>query len=135
MCMTARAQTMGADKLRAQTQPQFLRRCGSQHHLQRSIPNSALLQVGLVEGEVRRRSTHNAKALKVVAQANGHHAGHHRVRLQRLDGLQRHVTGRHIQVKNAGQNELHRAAFGAHHHINPRQIALERLTQLVADQE
>ncbi|MNV67454.1 hypothetical protein D3C71_1602570 [compost metagenome] len=55
--------------------------------------------------------------------------------MQRLYLLQRDVAGRHVDVKHARQNELQRAALGAHHQVNAREVALERLVELRSHQQ
>ena len=89
----------------------------------------------LVMADVVRCGAHNAEPAKTVTQADRDEFGHLRVGLQRLDGRQRHITGGHVQVKHARQDQLHRAALGTDHHVNARQVTFKRRVDLVADQQ
>ena len=49
-----------------------------------------------------------------------------RVLQYRHPGLLRHVAGGHVKVQHAAQDQLQRAALGAHHQVNAGQVTLER---------
>ena len=95
-------------------------------------PQSALGQGGTVVRSVGRAGAHDAKAPEGIAQADGNELGHARVFGDLLHGLQRDVARRHVDVEHARQNELHGAAFGTHHRVNPGQIALKSPVHLFA---
>ena len=119
----------------AHLQPRAGRHLRAHHGLHGFCPQRTLGQGHLVVADVVGRGAHDAKAAKTVAQADRNELGHLRVGFQRVDGGQRHITGGHVQVKHAGQDQLHRAALGPHHHVNAGQIAFKRGIDLVADQQ
>ena len=77
-------------------------------------------------GGISQRGADDAKATKTVPQTDRDDAGDQRVFLQLPHSLQRHVAGGNVQVQHAAQDQLQRAALGAHHEVNTGQITLER---------
>ena len=126
---------MRAGKTVAHLQAGLARHLRADHGLHGRRPQRALGKHGRVVIDVRRPGADDAKTPKTVAQADRNNTGHLRMRLQFFHRRERHIAGRHIEVKHARQNQLHRTALGAHHHVDAGQIALERLVDLVADQQ
>ena len=81
------------------------------------------------------RGADDAVALIVVAQTDRDNLGHQRVFLQRLDRRKIDIARRHVQMQHTGQNQLHRAAFGAHDHVNAGQIPVKGALHMVRYQQ
>ena len=62
--------------------------------------------------------TNDTKAAKRVAQREWHDGFDHRMSDEFFRARQWNISRRHIDLINAGEYELQRAAFGAHHHID-----------------
>ena len=126
---------MGPGEGLTQAKAQRTRHRGPQNHLHRCIPHAAPGQRCGVQLRIRQRGTDDAVALEVIAQADGDHLRDQRIGPQGIDGAQLNIAGRHIQVEHAGQNELHRAALGTHHHIDTSQVAIKSTLHLVGNQQ
>ena len=111
-------------------------RCaGAQHSVHGLLPQRAFGQGGAVVRHVIRRGAHDAIALVAVTQAERHHLGHQRVLLQRLHLLQGDVARGHVDVEHPRQDELQRAALGAHHQVNAFQVTLKSPVELGGHQQ
>ena len=133
--MAASSESVRAGELRAHMQPGAVRHLGADDGLHRLRPDGALRKAGLVMRRVGRACAHNAKAAKAVAQTQRYELRYLRVLLQFLHLLQRDIAGRHVDVKDAGQDQLQRAALGPDDQVNSCQVALESVVELLAHQQ
>ncbi|MDR6153404.1 hypothetical protein QF021_001493 [Acidovorax delafieldii] len=111
------------------------RHAGAQHRVHGLLPQRALSKRCLVVRHVIGRGAHDAVALIAVAQAQRDDLRHQRVLLQSLHFLQGDVASGYINMENARQDELQRAALGAHYQVDAAQITLKRLVELRGDQQ
>ena len=122
---------MRPSKLGSGGQAQALRHLCPQHHFHRGSPRAA---IGYRRAEMRQivwRAAHDPVALKTVAQAHRNQLGDHGMFCQGLHIGQCHIATGRIQVKHACQDELQGAAFGTHHQVDARKIALKSVFHLV----
>ena len=133
--MTAAAQAVAAHKAITHAQAGVARHLGAQHRLHGRLPHCATGHHAGVVAQVIGRGANDAVALETVAHADRNQLGHLRVGLQRLHIGQRHIAGGRVDLKHARQNQLQRAAFGTHHHVNASQVARKGLLNLVVDQQ
>jgi hypothetical protein len=123
MGASAFGQAMAAGKAVADLEAAGSRHLGAEHGLHRARPEGALRQPAPVEAEVVGCRADDAPAAEGVAQRHRHGLRHQGLPPQQLQRRQRDVAGGGVQVEDAGQHDLHGAAFGAHDEVDAGQVA------------
>ena len=128
-------QSMVAGKLVADFQPGHAGHLRPQQSLHRFAPDLALIQAPLVQLQVIGAGADDAKTTQAVSQGQRQGPGHKGMGAQSLEGRQRDIAGRGIEVEHPRQHDLHRAALGTDHQVNTAQIASDPGVDLFADQQ
>src|SRR5262249_23559631 len=87
----------------------------------------------MIEIDVIRRRPDDPEPVKAVAHREWNDPADHRVPGELLRRFQRDVSGRNIEVEDAGENELDRAALGTDDEIDHLRVATESFADLSVD--
>ncbi len=94
------------------------------------VPETSRPDRASVEPHVVLSRADDPKAAKAVAQRERDHVADQRIRGELLRCPDRDVAGRRVQVKDPGEDQLHRAALRPDHEIDAPRVAVEAVADL-----
>src|SRR5687767_4316144 len=108
---------------------------GAENRLHRLLMKTALPRLGAVVQRIIFLRADDAVALPAVAERERHGLTDHAVLLERARRGERDVAGRRVEVIDAREHELHRAALRADDEIDAARVALHALLELAHDED